>query len=106
MVFDHLFNRFSINKDNIAIELKDNKQMLYLGTMGATQQAMLGNHWIDWFDRFVAELLKADSLMGNLGAPVLKPALDALLTEYNSLKESFLSNNIYLNDNVKISVLK
>jgi hypothetical protein len=100
---DYYFNNFVIDKENISLDLKDNNQRINLGDRNkSTQQALFGNHWIDWFDKFVKELLKPGSLIGNSSAPILKPTIDTILTEYQSIRRTFLSNNIFMVDNNEI----
>lgn len=103
LTIDHLYNKISITKDTIDINLKDNMQLLNLGDPGADQDAVLGNHWFEWFDRFVTTLLQPTSLLGNLSAPIIKPKIDKLLTEYFQIRNSFVSNNVKIVDNDEIS---
>lgn len=106
LVFDHLFNKMVIAKDSMSLELKDNTQTLMLGTKEATQQALLSNHFFEWFDRFLDEFMNPTSMSGNLGAPILKPQLDNLIAEYNAIKNTFVSNHVFITDNDKIAILK
>jgi hypothetical protein len=102
---DYLYNKMTIKKDSINLELKDNSQKLNLGTLTADQQAILGNHWFEWFDKFICTLLTPTSLIGNLGAPVLKPQLDSLFAEYQTIRETFLSKNVNIVDNNDVEKL-
>lgn len=106
LTFDYLINKIKIKNDSINLELKDNDQTLNLGTDGATQQAVLGNAFFDWFDRFMEKLLIPSSLLGNLAAPILKPEIDALITEYQGIRETFISNHVKIVDNDSVNTLE
>ena len=47
---DHKFNNINITKDEININLKDNFGKVNIGTPTSNQQAILGNHFLNWFD--------------------------------------------------------
>jgi len=104
LTLDYLFNKITINETGINLELKDNSGKVTLGSESADQQALLSNHWFDWFDKFVDELIKSSSLVAPNG-PVLKYKLDMILAEYKVIKETFKSQNVYINDNDKIKKL-
>lgn len=106
LTIDHLYNKITINNDSINHELKDNTQKLNLGSKNANQDAVLGNHWFDWFDKFVNTLLQPTSMLGNMSAPIVKPQVDALLQEYLTIKKTFRSNNVKIVDNNQVSKLK
>jgi hypothetical protein len=106
LTMDYKFNKITIDEDSINLELKDNQQKINIGTEKSTQQAMLGNHWLDFFDNFIKTLQKPDSMIGNLGAPVLKPELDKVCAEYWQKRESFISDHVYITDDKKIKKLK
>ena len=105
-VLDYKYNKFRIDNKSVNIELKDNNQKLNLGTKSPDQEAVLGTNFFTWMDKFIDKLLIPTTLTGNAGIPVLKPDLDALLIEYRLLRDTFVSENIYLNDNKKIKKLK
>jgi hypothetical protein len=105
LVMDYLYNKISIDNDNINLELKDNNRKVNIGCATASQQAVLGNHWFEWFDKFINELVKPMSLIGNSGAAILKPQIDLLLVEYQTLRETFLSDHVYIVDDLKIEKL-
>lgn len=105
LTLDYLFNKITISNTNINLELKDNQGKVTLGTVDADQQALLSNHWFEWFDKFVNELIKPSSLIAPNGN-VLKPNLETILTEYKSIKETFKSKNVYISDNDKIKKLE
>lgn len=102
---DHLYNKITINKESINHELKDNTQKLNLGDRGASQDAVLGNHWFDWFDEFVKTLLQPTSLLGNQSAPIIKPQIDALLHQYQAIRPTFVSNHVKIVDNNQVTKL-
>jgi hypothetical protein len=106
IMFD--YSKSNINmRDNgdIRLNLKDNSAKLFLGTEDASQQAMLGNHWIDWMDELVQNLLGANGgpYLGNMGAPVLPhPKLIECLNKYLAIKQTFLSDHVYIVDDKKV----
>jgi Type VI secretion system/phage-baseplate injector OB domain len=106
LTLDYKYNKITIDNSSINLELKDNQQKINIGTKDASQQAMLGNHWLDWFDSLVKTLQKPTSLMGNLGAPVIRPELDAVLVEYWVKRETFISDHVFITDDFKIKKLK
>jgi hypothetical protein len=81
-----------------------------IGDATAGQQAILGNHWLDWFDEFVDNLMgnKAGPYLGNLGAPVMaNPALIEVLMKYKQLRDPvFLSHHVNIVDNNKVSTVR
>jgi hypothetical protein len=107
--FDHKFNLINIKSDSININLKDNFGSVNIGTEDASQQAILGNNFLDWFDVFVDNLLGSQGgpYFGNLQVPVIPhPALITHLLKYKSLKDpKFLSHNVNFNDNGYIDKL-
>jgi hypothetical protein len=104
LTLDYLFNKITINETQINHELKDNSGVLNLGTVGADQPALLSNHFFDWFDEFINELVKPSALLSPTG-PVTKLKLDQILIKYNTLKGSFLSKNVFVVDNDKVKKL-
>jgi hypothetical protein len=100
--FDYVKSNMNFRPNgDIRINLRDNKANLYLGTEDADQQAMLGNHWMDWFDELVQNLLgsKGGPYLGNMGAPVLpNPGMLEVLNKYLALRETFLSDRVFVVD--------
>lgn len=96
---DYMYNNIKIKENEINIHLKDNKQELHLGHDYANQSAVLGDHWMKWFDEFMSTLLQPQSLLGNLGAPILKPQLDQVILKYQALRKTFLSQHVKIVDN-------
>jgi hypothetical protein len=107
---DHKYNNMNIKEDSINLNLKDNTAMLNIGDETASQQAILGNHWMDWFDEFVDNLLGSNGgpYLGNLGAPVIpNPLFITCLLKYKALKDPvFLSHHVNIVDNSKISTVR
>jgi hypothetical protein len=116
LMVDYKYNNVNIKSDSININLKDNQGKLALGDEKADQQAVLGTNFMSWFDEFVDNLLGPASgqdryslspFLGNLGAPVqVSPVMLELLNRYKVLRDvKFLSNNVYINSNFKISTV-
>lgn len=107
---DHKYNNVNVTENGVDINLKDNNRNVNIGDATAGQQAILGNHWMDWFDEFVDNLLgsNAGPFLGNLGAPVIpNPALISTLLKYKSLRNPvFLSHHVNIVDNNKVSTVK
>lgn len=98
----HLKNQITIDNDSINLELKDNNRKLNIGTSSADQQVILGNRFFEWFDKFIQKLTIPTTLIGNFSAPIIRPELDLLLTEYQQIRNTFLSNHINVVDNNSI----
>ena len=107
---DHKFNNINITDNTIDLNLKDNNRHVNIGDATAGQQAILGNHWMDWFDEFVDNLMgnKGGPYLGNLGAPVVtNPAMIQVLMKYKQLRDPvFLSHHVNIVDNNKVSTVK
>jgi hypothetical protein len=103
---DQLLNKITINNNSINLEIKDNTQLINLGSKGANQDAVLGTNFFKWMDKFMTELSNPFSLVGNLGAPVLKPKLSQLCAEYKKLRPDFVSNNVKIVNNGKVKLLR
>lgn len=104
---DYKYNNMNILEGSINLNLKDNQSMLMLGDATAGQQAILGNHWMDWFDEFVDNLLNGPYL-GNLMSPVVaNPSFIDVLVKYKALRDPvFLSHHVNIVDNDKVSTVK
>lgn len=107
---DYKYNNLNIKQDSINLNLKDNNSMLNLGDETSGQQAILGNNWLDWFDKFVDNLLGSNGgpYLGNLSSPVIpNPSMISVLQEYKSLRDpKFLSHHVNIVDNNKITTVK
>jgi hypothetical protein len=101
LMLDFLNNQIEINKGGIMLHLKDNDQVVKVGHRSASQSAILGDHWLEWFDEFMNILAVPTNLTGNLGAPILRPALDLTIKKYFALRKSFASTHVKLVDNAK-----
>jgi LAS superfamily LD-carboxypeptidase LdcB len=108
LMVDYKFNNMNITGSQIDLNLKDNFGKVNLGDAKADQQAILGTNFMEWFDQFIT-LFSGESgttpYQGNLGAPVIQsPKLIEIAKKYQLLRQSsFLSNNVYLNSNFKVS---
>lgn len=106
LVFDYLKSNINFrNNGDIRINLRDNSSKLYLGTEDATQQAMLGNHFITWMDKFINNLIGAygGPYLGNLTAPIIPhPKMIEVLNEFKAIKETFLSDHVFITDDKRI----
>jgi len=107
---DYKYNNVNIQENSIDLNLKDNNRSLNLGDATAGQQAILGNHWMDWFDKLVDNLMGSNGgpYLGNMGAPVVaNPGLIQVLQEYKQLRDPvFLSHHVNIVDNDKITTVK
>lgn len=106
---DYKFNNINVTDSNIDLNLKDNFGKVNLGTSTANQQAILGNHFLNWFDEFLDNLLgsKGGPYLGNLGAPVVaNPDLIQCISKYKALKDpKFLSHHVNIVDNEYVNKL-
>jgi hypothetical protein len=106
---DHKYNNINITENTIDLNLKDNNRSVNIGDAAAGQQAILGNHWMNWFDEFVDNLLGANAgpFLGNLGAPVIaNPAMISCLLKYKALRDPvFLSHHVNIVDNNQVKTV-
>lgn len=107
---DYKYNNLNIKDSTINLNLKDNTSLLNLGDETAGQQAILGNHWMDWFDEFVDNLLGSTGgpYLGNLGSPITPtPSLIEVLQKYKSLRDPvFLSHHVNIVDNNQVTTVR
>jgi len=106
LTLDHYFNKITISKWGINHELKDKNQLLNLGSKSADQEAVLGTRYFEWMDRFIAEIAKPSSFIGNMGAPILKAKINQLCSEYQTIRKDFVSKHVKIVDNDKVSTLE
>lgn len=105
---EYKYNGINIDDSSININIKDTEGNLNLGDANAPQQAILGNHFFDWMDKFVSTL-ETTSFIGNMGAPVvIHPALVKIFSEYRVLRSSsdspgFLSSHVRIVDNQAVT---
>lgn len=97
---DYKFNNINITEQSINLNLKGNTGDVNIGSDTANQQAVLGNHFFDWFDKFINTLV-VNGHLGNLMSPILPtPELLSITEQYYSLRNSkFLSTNVNIVDN-------
>jgi hypothetical protein len=104
---DHKFNNINIKEQSINVNLKDNFGKVNLGSQNATQRAILGDNFTNWFDTFLNILMGAQggSFLGNLASPVVAtPALMSHIQLYFQLKDpKLLSKNVYIVDNDSVT---
>ena len=102
---DHKFNNINILDGSINLNLKDNNTNLNLGDSTASQQAVLGNHFMNWMEKFL-KTLENGGLM-NSGGPVKPdPRMIKLITEFKAFKDiKFLSHHVNIVDNNKVSTV-
>lgn len=106
IVFDYKKSNINL-RDNgdIRLNLKDNTAKLFLGSPDASQQAILGNHWMTLFDELVQNLLGAygGPYLGNLGAPVIAhPKMIEWCNKYLAIRETLLSDHVFIVDDKKV----
>jgi hypothetical protein len=98
---DYKFNNINLTDSAIDVNLKDNFSKLNLGSSTCDQQAVLGNNFFDWFDRFLAHLFE-DGFLDTSGALLVPtPELFADLVEYQNsrITSRYLSNHVSIVDN-------
>ena len=105
LTIDQLFNKFTIDNNSINLELKDNLQILNLGTRDAKQEAVLGTNFFDWMDKFIAELTKPQAIIDSNGAACMRPTLIAICKQYSLLRENFVSKNVKIVNNGDVNIL-
>ena len=107
IIFDYVKSNFNIDTSgNMYLNLRDNNSKLYLGTNDAPQSAVLGDHFMEWFDTFIQNLMGAEGgpYLGNLGAPVIpNPGLLECLNQYLAIRQTFLSIHVKLTDNMQVN---
>lgn len=102
---DHKYNNINILEGGINLNLKDNNLSLNLGDASASQQAILGNHFMEWMDKFLT-ILQSGAFF-NAGGPTMPlPTLIKSITEFKALKDlKFLSHHVNIVDNNKIKTV-
>lgn len=108
VIIDYVKTNLNLTTDgNMALNLRDNKAKLFLGTDNASERIVLGEKFFKWFDSLVNNLMGATGgpYLGNLGAPVIpNPGLLQCLNEYlsNRSTDFFLSDNVYVVDDKQV----
>ena len=100
---DYYYNKLSLERDSINLELKDNTQTLNLGSKNAGQEAVLGTRFFDWMDKFINEFRSVTSMIDSIGGPLIKTKLDMICDEYTAIREDFVSRNVKIVDNGAVS---
>lgn len=101
---DHEYSNLNLTDEgDINLNLRDNDSKVNLGSEDASQAALLGTAFLNWFDDFVEELM-GTPYTGNMGAPVVvSPTLMTKLIEYQTSRDpKFLSKNVWLVDNNEV----
>lgn len=103
---DYKYNNINITKSGVDINLKDNNSTLNLGDSTASQQVILGNHFLNWMGKFLRTIQRGG--FTNAGGPVVStPAMLALMVEFHVLKDfRFLSHHVNVVDNNKVSTVR
>jgi hypothetical protein len=105
LILDHKGNNINIKENTIDVNLKDNHGKVNIGSLNADQQAVLGNHFFDWFDIFVDNLMANDLtpyILGGAGV-VPSPRFAKCLFDYSELRSTrFLSNHVSIVDNEEV----
>jgi hypothetical protein len=105
LLVEHHYNNMNIQQNSISLNLKDNNSSLLLGDENGDQQAILGNHFFDWFDVFMDKLMYAAYCTDN-GPPICpQPDLVDVYLKYKELRDPvFLSKHVRIVDNDKVTV--
>jgi hypothetical protein len=107
MKIDYMYNNINIEQKSISLNLKDNNANLNLGDAKASQQTILGNHFLDWFDDLLNILLTNAYFSAPPGAPAVpQPKLLEHITKYYALRDpQFLSHHVRVVDNNAVSTV-
>lgn len=106
LTLDYYYNYIKLRNKSIDVVLKDRTNTLNLGYDVCNQDAVLGTNFFKWFDSFMEVLSVPNNLTGNLGAPVLRPAVDLKIQEYKRLRPTFVSDNVKIVNNNTIKKKK
>lgn len=99
---DHKYNNINLTENGVDINLKDNNTNVNIGDSTADQQAILGNHFMDWIEEFL-DALKSGGLYNSSGPVMPKPALIKSIIKFKSLRDlKFLSHHVNIVDNNKV----
>jgi hypothetical protein len=100
---DHKYNNINLKESSIDINLKDNNTILNIGDSTADQQAVLGNHFMNWLDKFVDAIMRGGLLDVKMAPITPSPSLLPILLEFKALKDiKFLSQHVNVVDNNKV----
>lgn len=101
---DHEYSNINLDSNgNINLNARDNNSKVNIGSSDASEAAILGSTYLEWWDR-VLDLLRTNAAFTANGSPVIcSPALIQLLVEYKTSKElKYLSDNVWINKNQEI----
>lgn len=106
LIMDYVKSRVNIKPNgNISLDLRDNNSKLYIGSPDAEQSAVLGDAFMEWFDKLMQNLLGGNGgpYFGNIGAPVIaNPAMLQVCNEYFAIRPNFLSAHVKIVDNFSV----
>lgn len=106
MILDYVKSRLNIQTNgNISLDLRDNNSSLYIGSPDANQSAVLGDAFMDWFDKLMQNLIGGNGgpYFGNLGAPTIpNPSMLQVCNEYFAIRPNFLSQHVKIVDNFSV----
>lgn len=106
LILDYVKSRLNIDtKGNISLDLRDNNSSLFIGSPDASQSAVLGDAFMNWFDKLVQNLLGGNGgpYLGNMGAPVIaNPSMLQVCNEYFAIRPNFLSVHVKVVDNYSV----
>jgi hypothetical protein len=107
---DHEYSNMTLDPyGNICLNIRDDKSIITFGSKDASESIVLGDTWMTWFDSFVTNLLGANGgpYLGNMGAPIIaNPAMIDCLTQYQNIRENFLSDHVKASQNGSIIAQK
>lgn len=100
---DYKSNNINIKSNSINLNLRNNFSKLCLGDEDSDQQSVLGSNFMDWIEKLI-KILSTTPYLSSSGEPVIPhPNLLKVLTEYK--RGEFLSDNVYITSNNKISTV-
>lgn len=106
MILDYVKSRLNIHTNgSISLDLRDNNSSLFIGSPDAAQSAVLGDAFMNWFDKFMQNQIGGygGPFFGNLGAPVIaNPSFLQACNEYFALRPNFLSQHVKIVDNFSV----
>jgi hypothetical protein len=102
---DHKYNNLNLTDGGIDINLKDNNSNLNIGDSTASQQAILGNHFMEWMDEFL-NALQSGALFNAGGPTTPTPTLIKTIVKFKAIKDlKFLSHHVNIVDNNKVNTV-
>ena len=108
LILDYVKSRLNIHTNgSISLDLRDNNSSLFVGSPDANQSAVLGDAFMNWFDKLMQNLIGGNGgpFLGNMGAPVIaNPAMLQACNEYFALRPNFLSAHVKIVDNYSVKV--